>query len=554
MCPSELPPAQFELGNEDVESIEDDIDTLISKFIRPIDQFRSIAEAPSEFQQGNQKNPQAISNLKIDTVNYMESRVHAFYRMLGLPIVADQLFYNPGFGADPKNQTTRNTINNKVSKKDLGDMEARERHFKYFIQLFAGQGLDAAVFGLTQRIIKPFRLVTDGKNLTIEERQSQIIENLKKSLPNPDSIAAAEASFPKKVGYGYSQSKHLLRPFTTVPAIDYSVQPNTNKVCVPFLVGKSSTRISASPENFLSRPGIEFILRARLKDNVPDKNFLATIQNIFKQIKSPAPDVSTLNVADLQSTLEALAEQNNIKNADVNAIFGGFTSTQTAAVNQLIKTVKICIKLVHEAVTSLDKIATEITFLPTPNVRGFEFGGVNKDSVVTNLEKTLVILNTKKLNADREAEQDKELGEFCTSGYIKLDKTSSLIKNISELTQKKTSLVSRGLANLKTIEVITGEASGLGLVDILAVYTALWSIDIEFLLGLIDNEAAIRLHDNNPALRTQAVVDRKDGKGKGIQESLTALENKVSSVLTFADLLYTREHSSPRDNPGGDPS
>src|ERR1700678_1107164 len=77
-----------------------DIDQLYADFIQEIDANRSIANI--------RVGTNALNNLQLSTIagitnktkkesTVQESRVHAFYRLLGLPIVAQNgQFYNPG--------------------------------------------------------------------------------------------------------------------------------------------------------------------------------------------------------------------------------------------------------------------------------------------------------------------------------------------------------------------------------------------------------------------------------------------------------------------------
>src|SRR5690606_27724572 len=76
---------------DDFQGIDLDINSLKSKFIDPIDRYRS-HNAPMVT--GNLDQPELVSSIKVQ-----ESRAHAFYRMLGLPTIGpDGKFFSPGFG------------------------------------------------------------------------------------------------------------------------------------------------------------------------------------------------------------------------------------------------------------------------------------------------------------------------------------------------------------------------------------------------------------------------------------------------------------------------
>lgn len=552
----DLPQQVLDQGFEDTESIDSDIDNLSQRFIAPIDKIRSIAEAPPGKLQANQKQ-RGIAELKVDPVNFLESRVHAFYRLLGLPIVAGNKFYNSGFDPNPKNNANKDSVNSSLDSKTLDAMTLREQHFKSFSQMFVGQGFDTTLYALVQSNIKPFNMLDSDIKTKVIDGRSDAVAGLKILLPDLSStIDEASATFSKRMGFGLNSVRHIIKPFTVNPAIDFTVMPGDNKVCVPFLPDLKSTRISVNPTVFLVRPGLEFIIRARLKDNNPDPLFLMDIQKIITQEKSPNPSfVQDINTNVLRSTVEALADDNNIVSADVTDLFESFSSTQATVVKQLIKTLKVVVKQLHDAIINIDRAKEKITFLPISNSQGFESGGSLKDSQpTTKLERDLITLTIKKLNADRDIAIDKSLGIFATSEFANLEKTDIYSQQIDELTQIKTDLGNRGLKAIKTIELICGESSGLGLVDILAIYTALWAIKIEELLGFLDQNSFDRLYNFNTNLRANAVISRKNGEGKSVTESLEALEKKVSNILSFADLSFTRTFTSPQEDEGGDPT
>lgn len=550
---SNLPTQVLNQGYEDTESIEDDIDILYSRFISPIDKIRSIAEAPQGNLSSNYKK-NGITDLKTDPNNYMESRVHAFYRLLGLPVVSGNSFYNPGFNPIPKNSTKQDNINSSIDQKTLNSFLLKEQDAKNYSQMFSLQGFDTTLFGLVTLYTKPFNLLdSDIKPKIIDERKD-IINKLKEVLPDLiTSIDDANTAYSVRMGFGIESARHILKPFSVNPSIDISVMPVDNKICVPFLPDIESTKVSTDPDIYLSRPGIEFILRSRLKDTKPDPFFISNIQKVITQEKSPNPQfASDINTSAITDTIKALANSNDISNIDVNSIFGNFTTTQTYVVQQLIKTLKVIINKLHESIVDLYKVQEDIIFLPISSKQGYEKGNgsLRKTQCKTKLEKDIVALTIKKMNSERDIDIDRSLGNYATSDFINLEKTNTYSQQLEELTQKQNNLSSTGLNCLKNIEIITGEASGCGLIDIITIYTALWSIDIDQLLGLLDDDAFERLY-NNVELRSPEVELRKSGISKPISICLESLETKINNILSFADLLYTNTFSSINNTGGG---
>jgi hypothetical protein len=99
---------------------------------------------------------------------------------------------------------------------------------------------------------------------------------------------------------------------------------------------------------------------------------------------------------------------------------------------------------------------------------------------------------------------------------------------------------------LKIIEIVTGEISGLGLVDILAIYTALWTIDIGDLISLLDNNSLARLNYNFPTLVTSEVANQLSGTRPDIFTALTNFEKVLFNILTYADKVLVQIRQGPR--------
>lgn len=551
---AKLPDQVYEQGFEDTQSVDLDIDSLFSRFIGPIEQIRSICDAPAGKLQSSQSKF-GVTDLAVDPVNKMESRLHAFYRLLGLPVVAGGNCYNPGFNPIPSSSTARDNINSAIPDTDISAMSLREQHPRLFSQMFNGQGFDATLWCLLQAYPKSFNMLDsktntkaiDGRDVTLGFLS--VFYNALNNTNIVSSIVDGQAAFASRMSFAMTSARHILTPFSVNPAIDFTVMPVSNKVCVPFLPTLQSTKISASPDVFLQRPGIEFIIRSRLKDNNPDTQFLSDIQSVLQ--KGDTSSTSTVSDQNLlKSAVEALAENNDIDNADLNDIFGTFSSTQAVVVENLIKTMKGTIKLLAESIHQIDKVSAVVTFMPIPNARGIELGGkLLNVSPTTKIEKDIVVLTIKQLNANRSIALDNSFGTFATSGYTDLEKTNAYTEKIDSLNRRKKSLGETGMQALKTIEIVTGEASGLGLIDVLAIYTALWSIKIEDLLGLLDNDAFERLNTYNPDLQAKSI------SRSSVTAAQTSLQEKISNLLSFADLTFGKiATTSPQEFVSGDPT
>lgn len=553
----ELPKQKVDQGHEDIESIDDNIGTLYEKFIAPIDRLRSFAESP-EGKLTKEVRKGGIPDLKVDPINPLESRAHAFYRMLGLPVVSGTNYYNPGFNPLPQQTINKDTINSSLSSEDLSRMELRELHHKLFSQMYSIKNLSSTVFAYAQAFgCKSFNMLDSDKNTKeISERK----DALEKTIPDlfpllVEDIKQAISDFQVLITYSPTSVRHIIKPLMVNPMIDFTVMPSDHKVCVPFLPDKKSTRISAEPDVFLLRPGLEFIIRSRLKDNKADPNFLTYVKNIIKQETSPSPSFkSNADTQAIKQTILALVDTNKISSSDVNDVFESFSNTQVTVVLQLVQTIKVVVKMLHDSIKDFWQTSTEISFLPVANEKGFEFGGSLKSAPPsTQLEKNLIALQLKQAKAQKDLQTNTELGGFAMSGFINLEKVESYGEQIEQLTQSRRQYGNKGLNAIKNIEIITGEGSGFGLIDILAIYTALWSIPMGDLLALLDKDAFERLYTYNSNLTSSEIETRKNGGGPSITQALKTLEDKMSNILSFADLLFTKVFTSI-NNDNGDPT
>lgn len=545
-----LPDPVLEQGFEDTQSIESDIEVLYTKFIKPIEKIRSIAQATAESLSNSDKS-QLRSNLAV-AIGPVESRAHAFYRLLGFPVVDSQgNLYNPGFNPEASNDK-KNAINTNQDAKKTSLMKTRESHAQYLQKVFNNQDLASSVYALVIASQPKLFFVFDKDEQTfkISERDLEV-DIVARDNPNLSSdISTARSSFANTpINTTMDGGLHILKPFQVNPTLEFTVMPSNNWMAAPFLQNADATRSSASPEIIHDRPGIEYIIRVRLQDTTRDPYLLTALRNILNQEKSPNPTfINDVNTDVLKNTLFALADQNNINKIDVNDIFQTTTSTEADIIEQLIKTIKVVTQQLHTSVTELDKIRRKINFLPIVGITGPESLGTIKDTTaITKIDNQILQLTIKKLNAESQVQINKGLGNFATP-FLNLEKTNVYDQQLSQLTQLKTSLGNTGLRHLRTIEIITGEISGLGLIDILAIYTALWSIKLEDILGLLDQDSFDRLYNFNPALRAGPVANKSRSS---VNDALATLETRVGNILSFADKIYADSLNSPQESDKG---
>jgi hypothetical protein len=85
----------------------------------------------------------------------------------------------------------------------------------------------------------------------------------------------------------------------------------------------------------------------------------------------------------------------------------------------------------------------------------------------------------------------------------------------------------------------------LGLIDIFAFYTALWAIDLEYLIGLLDNNSLTRLATYFPEIVNDEIKKQVNGNRPGIFVCLAQFEKVFFNVLSYSDSLLVKHRQSP---------
>lgn len=556
-----LPDSISDSNLNDLNSIETDVSVLIEKYLNPIERLRSRSRPnPNGGTGKDSTNLDVIKNdfknLQISATAPLESRTSAFYRMLGLPVIGGQAsFYNPGFdptrAAHAKKQQEINTQFYSKFKDLANQIQVREKRSQNYLNIFGKQNLTASLYALLLRYPAPFAifkpeiksLEIDNQTVTVQDRE----EELKKIAKDNPSFQETIFSF----GAPFQNVTKLLKPFIVDPQIENTIIPDTNKICVPFLLNKQATKIHNN--DYCLRPGIELILRQRLAPENLQVNsvFLKDIENLISQTSSSTTsETSSAERSDILDTLSALSNSNEISNSTKD-IFSHFSTLQSTIVLGLIKTIKYLINKLNKNIILIDEVKTQINWIPVPSTGGpgtGPLGASATNSGLKNSSSTLDVsiteLRIKKLNSETQTQLLEDLGEFASPFKVNANSESS--KNYSEeldqQVSKRDRLAHSALVAMGEIENITGEVAGLGLVDVLAIYIALWSMDLNNLLSLIDDNSFDRLYQLNKNFRGVTEVENRfnlGSAGVSISEALDNFQHKLGNILTWADSSLT---------------
>jgi hypothetical protein len=537
---------------DDFASIDLDLQSLVSKFISPIESTRSMSSP--NINDGFDQNPSSSESAQ-------ESRTHAFYRILGLPtITPDGKIYSPGF--NPLNQSKNikkyQDINSAIPIDVKKSIFEKESYSKERQVIFSKLSIDASILGLalaTPRGQRPFMIFDrsvdsltkkDLQQKAIPERAEFILRNYKKKIDGSELDTIINSK-------NLSTVTHILRPFITDPVISYNVSPKsgnaTAMVAAPFL---EKDDIEYEGGKYLKRPGIEFILRLRLKQ-----------QNIIEQIDkfNGVFNLNDINTEDLNLQEIAGALSNTgLGEEDINQIMYGSSMLEVYTVDSLLKTYKGLIHLYKQNIENIQKAHKSIIWIPAPNIGGPEKGSETSAAHIIpkkfldtwEVEKKIRLLQAKSSIASNQVDigNDLSFSDFTISEFYNVSNTFE--EELQNVKNEIAQLEAQASNSLRTIEYITGEVSGLGLIDIIAIYMALWSIDINSLLGLIDDDAAIRLSKITD-LKSQAVTDRVSNIGGNLAlQAYKAFEDRVIDILAYGDGIYKQMTGSPLEQEGGD--
>ena len=548
-------------GTEDVQSIDSDIVSLAQKYIFPIDRIRGYDSK--------------------DSVRPFESRCHAFYRYLGLPVVdpgADDSFYSPGYYPPSKSNTNatksntaRANINTKFKASALKSISAiRENNFKLLRNVFAKQDLISSLFALALQNIRTFQIIDESENsdpffadqqkYTVSARKQTLIDfmniNSGQQIMVDINNALNALGSQSPLGTYLDSGQHILKPFIVNPVIANSIQPPTNLICVPFLKNIADTKLNKNTT--LQRPGIETIIRVRFTNNPTDTLFLDDVRKIVNGEASPSQSTATLDRQGIIDTLEAVFQINDLGSVP-DSFNTSLSNIQLTTIGGLVKTLKSIIIQLQKSLEPIQQASININWFPIPSVEGPEIvrgSSLNRFGLaLSDIDKKITSLKLQifSSNSSNNAPNLASLGDFA-SPFASFSPTavSTMNTELDNLQSKKKNYSDGAFKAMSNMELISGEISGLGLVDILALYIALWSIEDKYLLGLIDNDAFERLYNYNKDLQgVPAVADRHNGNKPTVKDCLIKLEEKVINVLTFADIELLRQTLNPSDDQGG---
>lgn len=516
-----------------------------------------------------------------------ESRCHAFYRIIGFPVVTSDKtrWYNPGLdvirqydeGGFPIPRKIRLDEKIKIAKNVGAKFEAisqsREAYVAGTSQIFSvPNSVEAGVLALTsgtygnkgdpnlRKFNAPFAVNTsmDPFEFSIAKqaysKPGSIISTF--SLIGIDEVRLADYQdgngVKPNIGIGgykiLQQHEHIIVPFMVDPRIDFSIWANKSntvkgvckRIAIPFVLD-ANYQIAGS-SNVAETPYLESVIKKRFStfNNTKDAGVLAQdIVDFIKQFKSIQDiKIGTTTISGIFS--------NNIYRLQEQDAFAKYLNKIKSMIDALVSALKV----IHSRQGSY-------YWLPIPSQNGPEGGcqirkvpintNFNSDHLVnpgdtdivanqSNVFMTNMNSGSSRANAIPDiagSEDPNPKFNFDSDTSDSEGDVTSDTKDI--LLSTRNSLLKDAGDALQTVEMIMGEFSGLGLCDIFAILGALNVMPAPLLLGFLDLDA----YERAKVSLGEALPARPD-----ITESMTSLASHVSLFYQIMDKMFQASFGS----------
>lgn len=542
-----------------------DIEKIYNDFIKEIDSIRSFINitSGSNLQILNSIDSKTVTGitkkLKVeDTVQ--ESRCHAFFRLIGFPIVSSSgNIYNPGLD-NIHDSTVTISLDNKIiiANKPIAGFNdlsvARETYVSSIRNIFAfNTSIEASTVALSsgvnvRKFATPLEKVstsdsdvqngkgafsTNSKDQSYKVNLNSMIGDNSVQLTEYKDVSGNTSSTDKLTG----SRSHIIIPFVVDARIDFSVSPSTNKVAIPFTFNKANTKIDET--TYAKRPLIEKIIRDRFTNSSQSNKIGTANQTLVSKIQANANYKDITIVQNINKDTYKLSEQLQ---------FIQFFNIIKAMMVELINSQKV-----------IAEAQKKYYYLPIPSTTGPEGGSsiqnviATQNFVIDNTGTPLVTDNDQEIisasvtatinqiNAQTAGADGKsDLGGFAFDSFkttFNNDSSESLgdknANSLKELIKKRNNYLKKANSSLRTVEIITGEFSGLGLCDIVAIMGALYVMPKADLLGFLDDGAYKRMS----TILNLSGIDPSITHGN-ISDSMKSLTNSVKDFYNLMDKAY----------------
>lgn len=534
-----------------------DIDKMFADWIGPIDEIRSYASVstPATLKvmlaaAGTNADVTSLTKvLKIEKT-LQESRCHAFFRWIGFPVVnsGKDNFYNPGFDII-RDLDRKLPLSEKISiaNSPLSGFNKLSSERETFIQnnlatFSNSQDINSNVLAVSsggtaelRKFFAPFEK-NEKWDDTNTDHQSYVVNFNGQVGDNSVPLTAYQDSGGNTAKSVSSKRKHIITPFVVDARIDFSVAPKSKLIAVPFIPNNSFAKVSTT--EYVKYPTLlERIIRERLTVGDPT----ATNGTAISDITSFVNTVPSIKDNELIQLVKQTVNGKNDQDKFIDTV----------------NTITALMKLLDKSIKYITKVQGTYYWLPKPSTSGPEGGsevwGVFLPSVIsTNLQTPAdtdiivgiarnAINNTNPNVAKVTGQPDKgnfgqRLDQIDFSTHTSSAQGDNNKKNTDTLSQTRQHEMERANDALRTVEIITGEFSGLGLCDIVVIIGALNLITPQDLLGFLDKDAYPRMIT---ALTREGIdVNTNLFQQSSLETSMTNLTARVKDFYSLMDKIY----------------
>lgn len=550
----------IESFNENILGVDNE-----GKVINPrsIERIRSTINIDSNINQLSDNNLKKIYLGQLSTGNLspestpQESRCHAFYRIIGFPVISkNNGIFNPGhdiiYNSDEERKITpekKATIATDLLPGFQELSRMRETYITLLLKIFSvPESVVAGTLALSSLNIRDF--IAPLKDSNVIEKKFNI-ENQAYTVEDETIVGNNYVKFKDYIDVSgkklsdYSNTNflkkryHIIKPFAVDPRIDVSV-PAEKRVAVPFTL-EASQRI-------VTTFGVDNKTPNKVQVDPPLIEAIILEKFIVENQASKTGELPKDTIESIKN-IEEINDEQIIKDIISGQVYGTvqqqyfvyYLNIIRAMVNQLAASLKV-----------IEEIQSEYYWIPIPNKFGPEKGS-EISALITSIfdsTKNLQVLQTEKdkelcinyLRAifDKIAASVSDLSESPSvadvAGYASksiplfFNKTAKIgntnADQLTKLEKKRSKVLKIANQQLQIIEMIMGEFSGFGLCDMIAIMGGLYLMPAESLLGFLDDDAYIRAI-KHPSL-----------KGKIPQTNPSTIDNALNDLTENVKSLY----------------
>lgn len=438
-----------------------------------------------------------------------ESYCHAFYRMLGLPVVSPTLgeFYSPGYYAPNFNdyKKIRENVNRNYGPTHRLESK-RELISATNMSVFLSKTDESFEYKIA--MLKHPRSVLVMKETTNPFEIDNQIETIK---DRPSKFATVQ---------------HILRPFRCNPLIATvdKVRVASKNLAAPFYISTVDENIEKYTKCYL-----EMVCKIRFS-TISDKNTKTpAISNLVDALK-------IIEIGGQSAFQSVLNNQSVIEVYTLSVLMNNFIQACLDAVDKTKQYKNLAAKY-DSTSDDLVLLSDEIDKLESQklwyeSIQAFipnEISKINGNSVETS-------------NAD---------DGILTSPFLYM--LNSPVRKINQLLSEKKQKQKKHMGEINNLSSemfnITGEVYGIGALEIMALMIGFWSISQESLISMLDAPAFERLYNQHPTLRNELVLQRNSmpdkSSPKDIIEAIEEFDSIVYNLLSLADaiILYSYKDS-----------